>query len=71
MAIKQEIDNLIAQGNVHPSQESFAYCQTCKKILGNSENLDEVKQTAAQHKLQSGFTDHKTGFSVESYNLSD
>ena len=71
MAIKQESNNLLAQGNVQPSKESFAYCQTCKKILKNSENLDEVKQTAAEHKLQSGFTDHKTGFSLESYILSD
>ncbi|HBF38465.1 MAG TPA: hypothetical protein DDW50_14245 [Firmicutes bacterium] len=71
MAIKQGINNLIDQGDVQPAQESFAYCQTCKKILGNSENLNEVKQTAEEHKLQSGFADHQTGFTLESYILND
>lgn len=71
MVNNQKTNDMSAMGNVEPSSEAFAYCQTCKKILDTSENLDEVKQSAKEHKLESGFEDHKAGFSLESYLLTD
>jgi hypothetical protein len=71
MVKNQEIDSTLVTGNIEPSKEAFAYCQTCKKILETSGSPDEVKQTAQEHKLISGFEDHKAGYSLESYILTD
>ena len=71
MVKNQKTNDMSAMGNIEPSQEAFAYCQTCKKILETSDNLDEVKQIAQEHKLESGFEDHKAGFSLESYIVTD
>ena len=71
MAFNQEITGKSDAGNVEPSKEAFAYCQTCKTILGTSGSPDEVKQSAQKHKLTSGFENHKAGYSLESYVLTD
>lgn len=71
MIKKQSINDFVAKGDVEASNESFAYCQTCQKILNTSGDLDKVKQFAADHKLEPGFENHKAGFTLESYVLND